>query len=615
VRPSLSRLSRGAALAALLSVLSLGCAVNSWDDARRADTVAAYHQFLRDHPGSSHTREAQERIAFLRVKARPTVAGFQEFEKEFPDSPLLAELAEIVEPLFLDAARSENTPEAYRRFLERFGDGSFRPRAEGNLEYVERVREQPSPTALREFLERHPESDFAGEARATLELLESRRATAIRSLALRIDIASNVEEAERVREGFAAVVARDYREAGIEVSLIPPGEPVPETVDAWMHLDYREVPAPGTFGGRTLVAQCKVRVFQRAHSEPVWDRTFEAPAEHLLKGAHAKDRTIFGNSHFAFWEQFFVPVATWATSRARVARLDYAEPVVALDVRGERAAALLGGGAVEYIEVSSPAEPRVVARYRRSRDLSRWTGVRVLPGERVAVFGPSGAELVEFGTRAAKRVGFWESTEIGVIRDAAAYDSTLLLAGSKGMFAVRTAQQNPMPNRLIEGDLVGVAVHGNHVYLVGPKRLDVATPKQLLAHLTGHRTPLGDRLQPKRVRLSGSTLYVLGESSVVGFSLADPESPVPVARLDAANLGELRDLFADREHLYLLGERGLQVVGREGKWIEEQIQVAGDSAIAGKGRYAIVAGSQSIEVVDLSPYHNVPLPASARPAE
>ncbi len=615
MRPSLSRLSRGAALSALLSILALGCADTSWEAARRADTVAAYHQFLRDHPGSSRARDAQQRIAFLRVKARPTVSAFEQFEKEHPDSPLLAELSDLVEPLFLEAARSENTPEAYGAFLRRFAEGQHRARAEGNLAYVESVRDRPTPAALREFLERHPESDFAGEARATLELLESRRTTSIRSLALRIDIASNVEEAERVRQGFAAIVARDYREAGIEVSLVPPGEPVPDGVDASMQIDYREVPAPGTFGGRTLLAQCKVRVFQRDQSDPVWDRTFEAPAEHLLKGAHGRDKTIFGNSHYAFWQEFFVPVATWATSRSRVARLDYTEPVVALDVQGERAAALLGSGAVEYLEVSSPAEPRVVARYRRGRDLTRWTGVRVLPGERVVVFGTNGAELIEFGTRAARRVGFWEATEIGVIRDAANYGSTLLLAGSKGVYAVRTEQTSPAPNRLVEADLVGVAVHAGHVYLVGPKRLDVATPKQLLAHLTGHKTALGARLQPKHVRLAGDTLYVFGESAVVGFSLARPDSPVPVARMDEERLGDMQDLYADREHLYLLGARGLQVVGPGGKWIAEQIQVSGDSAIAGKGRYAIVAGGQSIEVVDLSPYHNTPQPASARRAE
>jgi hypothetical protein len=599
-------------LPALLSILALACADSSWEAARRADTVAAYHQFLRDNPDSGRKRDAEQRIAFLRVKVRPTVATFEAFEKEYPDSPMLAELSDLVEPLFLDAARSDNTVEAYREFLRRFPNGELRGRAEGNLAYVESVQQRPTPAALREFLEAHPDSDYAGEARETLALLESRRTTSIRSLAIRVDVASNVEDAERVRQGFASVVARDYGEAGIQTTVVPPGEPIPEGTDAWIHLDYREVPAPGTFGGRTLIAQCKVRVYQRDQSEPIWDRTFEAPAEHLLKGAHGRDRTIFANSHYAFWGKFFVPVTTWATSRTRVARLDYSEPVVVLDVLGERAAALLGSGAVEYLEVSSPLEPRVVARYRRGRDLTRWTGLRVLPAERVAVYGSNGAELIDFSGRAPKRVAWWEATEVGVIRDAAGYGSTLLLAGSKGVYAVRTEQTNPVPNRLIEADLVGVAVHAGHIYLVGPKRLEVATPKQLLAHLTGQKTSLGDRLQPRRVRLAGDTLYVFGDSSVIGFSLARPEQPVPVARMDEENLGAMSDLFADREHLYLLGERGLQVVGPGGKWIAEQIQVSGDSSIAGKGRYAIVAGSQSIEVVDLSPYHDTPQPASAR---
>jgi hypothetical protein len=611
VRSSASNIFRSAPLALVVSLLSLGCADSSWEAARQADTVAAYHQFLRDNPGSGRATEAEQRIAFLRVKARPGIAAFEEFERKFAGSSLVAELEPIVEPLYLDAARVENTPEAYRRFLSRFPGGTLHARARGDLYYVESVGGTPTAKTLELFLREYPDSDFAAEARATLDLLRSHASTAIESLVLRVDVASTVEEPERVRAGFASVVAREYEEVGIEVSLLPQEEAVDPAQEAWMHIDYREIPAPGTFGGRTLISQCRVRMFQRDQTAPIWDRTFEAPAEHLLKGAHGRDRTVFGNSKYAFWQEFFVPVSTWATSRTRVAQMEYSEGVVAIDVRGDRGAVLLAGGGIEYVDVASPAQPKVLARYRRGRDLARWTGVRVLPGDRVAAYGANGIEIVEFGGRAPTRLGGWEAPEVGVIRDASIHGSTLLAVGNKGAFAFRTGQTSPVPHRLVEGDYVGIAVRADRVYLVGATRLEVATPKQLLSHLTGTKIPLGDKLQARKARLSRDSLWLFGDSAVIGFDLRDADRPVPVARLDTEDLGVLTDVAVDGDHLYLLGDRGLQVTTQRGKRVSDAIQVAGDRGVASKGRYLIVAGGQRVDVVDVSPYQI----ATASPAE
>ncbi len=602
MRSSLSSMFRSAPLALVLSALSFGCADSSWEGARRADTVAAYHQFLRDHSGSDHATEAQQRIAFLRVKARPGTGAFEDFERKFAGSGLVAELEPIVEPLYLEAARNENTPDAYRRFLNRFPGGQLESRARGDLHYVESMSTTPTAEMLEAFLREYPESDFAAEARATLELLQTHATTAIGALVLRVDVASTVEEPGRVREGFAGVVAREYAAVGIAVTLLPQDQAVDPAQDAWMHIDYREVPAPGTFGGRTLVSQCRVRILQRDQTEPIWDRTFEAPAEHLLKGAHGRDRTIFGNSKYSFWQEFFVPVSTWATSRTRVARMEYAEGVLAVDVRGDRGAVLLAGGGIEYLDVASPAQPKVLARYRRSRDLARWIGVRVLPGDRVAAYGGNGLEIVEFASRAPTRVGSWEAPELGTVRDAAIHGSTLLAVGSKGAFAFRTAQPSPIPQRLVEGDYVGIAVRGGRVYLVGSTQLEVATPKQLLSHLTGTKIPLGDKLRPKRSRLSDDSLWLFGDTSVIGFDLKDADRPVPIARLDTERLGALTDVAVDGGHLYLLGDRGLQVTTSRGARLSDAIQVAGDRGVASKGRYLLVAGGQRVDVIDLSPY-------------
>lgn len=598
----MTRLLRCASALTAVSLLTLACADTSWEAARRADTVAAYHQFLRDNPKSARVLEAEERIEFLRVRNRPGVEAFTRFETLYRDSPWLPDLAVVAEPHFFEKARAESTPSSYREFLRRYPKGQLTKRARGNLEYVDRVQHEATGPVLREFLNAFPDSDFAPEARSTLELLDSWRNTTIDRLAVRVDVSANVTDAERLRRGFASVVSRDYEHTGIEVFLVPAGEDIPRGVRTWMHIEYSEVPAPGTFGGRSFVSRARVRLHQRDQEAPIWDRTFEAPAEHLQRGRHGRDKTLFGNARYAFWTEFFVPVSTWATSRTRIQRLEYPEAVTSIDALENRAAVLLEGGGVEFLDISSPLEPKVVQRYRRGRDLSRWSGIRVLPGDRAVVFGNNGAELLEFTARIAERRGRWEAPEVGSIRGVAFHGKTALLAGSKGLYAVRFEQNPPVPHRLIDSDLVGVEVRVPHVYLVGATRLVVAEPKQLLSHLTGPKFEFGERLQARRTRLSGSSLYVFGETAMVEFDLSEPTRPRPVAQLNSSELGELNDVAWDGQRLYLLGHRGIQVAGPGASWVGDFIQVSGRHHMASKGRFLLVAGTAGVEVVDLSPY-------------
>ena len=223
----LTRLLRCFPVLTAVSLLALACADASWEATRRADTVASYHQFLRDNPKASQVVQAEERIEFLRVQNRPSVEAFLRFEEAYRDSPWLWELAAVVEPHFFEKAHAENTPESYREFLQRYPDGALSRRARGNLEYVAEVQHRATAPVLREFLEAFPGSDFASEAQTTLDLLVSRRSTAIARLAVRVDVSANVADAERVRRGFMSVVERDYEHTGIEVVTVPAGEDVP----------------------------------------------------------------------------------------------------------------------------------------------------------------------------------------------------------------------------------------------------------------------------------------------------------------------------------------------------------------------------------------------------
>ena len=107
----------------LVVLLGLGCAGRAWRAAQTEDSAAAYHRYIREHPDSKHVAEAKARLAFVRVRSKPTAAAFEEFAEKFAGSPLVDELRPLVEEPFFEQARARGTAEGYRAFLADFPDG------------------------------------------------------------------------------------------------------------------------------------------------------------------------------------------------------------------------------------------------------------------------------------------------------------------------------------------------------------------------------------------------------------------------------------------------------------------------------------------------------------
>jgi hypothetical protein len=611
----------GLALAALAGSI-LACADASWMAVRARDEERAYNQYLRSNPDSPHAAEARERLEFLRARSLKSTAAFEAFAAKYPQSPWLEDLRVEMEPLYFDQARRLNTPQAYRSFLAGYPSGALAARAQGNLVYVEQIRGASSPEHMQAFLQKHPESDFAVEARQALELVELRRSTQIRKMGVRVEVAPNVAQPQRVERGFAAMVARRYADVGIPVSFIPrAGGPTPD-MDAWVRVDYEESQATGVLGGATQVSRCRIRVYHSSGEDPIWDRTFEAPAEHVLDESRGRDKTIFGNSRYAFWSEFFIPVSTWKTSASHVHRIDYLEDVASLDVSGDRAAVMFTRGGFDLIDVSTPASPKTVERYRREQDLSRWSGVKIVSDEMVLLYGPDGAEFVDHSGPKPKPIGRWELPEIGAIRAAGVYEQTALFAGNRGVYAVRLNQRPLKPHRLLEGDYVGLEIGPSKpgsesaIYLVSPNRIEVTAPQHLLRHMIRSRVGLGQNFGATRSRRIGDSLFVFGKNETVELSLAQPIRPETKARIDASVLGSVNDLSGLGDRLFVVGERGLQIASAKADGVVDTIQVGVDASMTRKDHFVFLAGARALEVVDIGPYSLQPgeQPAAAAPA-
>ena len=162
------------ALVVLLAPIALSCAGRSFDAARAEDTAAAYHRYLREHPDSRYAEQARQRLEFVRIRSKPSVETYEAFAKRWPQSPLLAELRVLVgEPAFAQA-RARGTAQAYREFLEKFGESPHAQRALANAAYINARGFGGRPAALADFARRYAESDFAAEAARSAASLEAR---------------------------------------------------------------------------------------------------------------------------------------------------------------------------------------------------------------------------------------------------------------------------------------------------------------------------------------------------------------------------------------------------------------------------------------------------------
>ena len=116
-------------LALVLSTtsLALGCVGGAFDSARRADTAAAYHRLLREHPDSPYADEARQRLALARIQSKPGAEAWDEFVGQWPNSPLLSELRPVVEEAVFERARVRGSAQVYRGFLAQFGVAPGQP--------------------------------------------------------------------------------------------------------------------------------------------------------------------------------------------------------------------------------------------------------------------------------------------------------------------------------------------------------------------------------------------------------------------------------------------------------------------------------------------------------
>jgi LVIVD repeat len=593
-----------AVLVLVLGFSVAGCAGHAWKQARSEDSVIAYHRFLKEYPDSDHAQEARARMAFARVRAKPTREGFDAFRKQFADSPLVDELRPFVEESFFTEARARGTAQAYRDFLEAFGGGAYDARARGNEEYLEHGGFGGRTDALADFAARHPESDYAAEAQRSVAAVATRGKTAFRRIALLLDVPSATPGADRLTRVYSERALSSYARVGIQVVPVSgPEDPRLAELPVRITISHREQSVrPELEAGQVesggIQATVVVTVSRAGDEQPIWRDSFEfragssesKPGESILFSAGRAPE---------FWNRFFVPVATWDTRAAARDPRPFDHKVADVELSGSRAIVVFDDGDLQILDLGDPASPALLGEYHRPKDLAHFSGVRALRGEFV-IFGPDGMEIVRSGPQGVARSAVYGRDAVGSIVAVEALGSGLVAASNRGLLW-QPADGQPFAV-LVRRDIRGLARIGDRLAFTDGETLWVTPLNLLRAGRVESDLRIGQGFGVTGLRANGPSLVVLGERGVVWVDVSQPARLRVVSRIETTEAGEIDDATVVGERLFLLGPRGLQVADPSGERVVDSVDVLPRQHLAATGRHLVAVDAGQLQVVDATPF-------------
>ena len=106
----------------------------------------------------------------------------------------------------------------------------------------------------------------------------------------------------------------------------------------------------------------------------------------------------------------------------------------------------------------------------------------------------------------------------------------------------------------------------------------------------------------------------MGNGGVLVLRMREKGAPVVTAKLPTREVGRVHDAAAIGGRIFLLGERGLQMMNSNATRMAESIDVVDAQArAANMGRHIVSIGSNRLQIVDSTPLTGRAAPADVAP--
>jgi hypothetical protein len=165
-----------------LAMTSAACRDSAYRAASKVDSIAAWRQFLIQHPQDENIDGARARLAeleFAEARAAHTVVGYKRFLEAHPDSGQARAAKALLETLRFNAAKEKSTAQALRQFIREHPEGVHRDEADALLRPLElkEVALLDEPSTLARIAAQNPEDPRAAEVSSRLDEVAFAKAT------------------------------------------------------------------------------------------------------------------------------------------------------------------------------------------------------------------------------------------------------------------------------------------------------------------------------------------------------------------------------------------------------------------------------------------------------
>lgn len=599
------RVIRGFVFAPIVASLMLtACIGDPWRQVNKKNSLAEYRRYVNQYPDSRNRVKAEENIAFLKLEREPTLDGFASFMAQYPKTRLVDSLRTELEPKAFARARFAGTLAAYTEFMSLYPDGVFSERALGNMAYLEAGGFSNGVRSLQDFASSYPESDYAAEARRSVRALQLKSQKQFDRIGLVIRISPATPEASRVAGAFTDRARRQFASAGQKLVKIPELRTQQQSATvpkARLVIEHKEARAKsklsnGNFTRPGMLATTRVSLYAEEGSEPIWQRIFRLRLDD--QQYFAGTSMLFNPAAREYWESFFVPVASWPNRAALRKTVAAEKKIVAVDSAGDRTAILFGNGEFRLLELADSEAAFPLAKYSRPKDFTRWEGIKIL-GNRVLIFGEDGIEIVGFTRSGPRKLGAQERQAIGSIVAAVPYKKELLLASNRGLLMTDLKAGNP--RRLMRRPVKGLARVGKTLVFTDGETVFISTFELLEQQRVLQQIELGYEFSPTRVVGLDHSAIVFGKVGAVIIDLANPNSPKLTSRLTRKLVGNVHDASEVGGRIFLLGDRGLQLLDSSASHVVEYVDVEPKERIARMGRFLVAVGEEGMQIIDSAP--------------
>jgi hypothetical protein len=188
------------------------------------------------------------------------------------------------------------------------------------------------------------------------------------------------------------------------------------------------------------------------------------------------------------------------------------------------------------------------------------------------------------------------------------FKKELLLASNRGLLMTDFKAGNP--RRLMRQPIKGLARVGKTLVFSDGESVYVSTLALLEEQRVLHQVELGYEFAPTRVVGTSHSAIVFGKTGAVVIDLSDAKNPKISSRLTKQDVGVVHDASEVGGRVFLLGDRGLQLLDSSATQVVEYVDVQPKERIARMGRFLVTVGPEGMQVVDSTPLTMAVRPAS-----